>query len=90
MWVGGRLRFSTDKWKNTDNKWVLLTIKEVTDRNFNIVYWSVSEIMQVIYIVNALAIKIINYEVEKLLEKGAVEPVPFVSTMHCFSTQKYR
>ena len=39
--------------------------------------------------VNALAIKIINCEVEKLLlEKGVFEPVPFVSTVHCFSTQK--
>ena len=45
--------------------------------------------MQVIYIVNALAIKIINYEVEKLLEKGAIKPVPFVSAIHCFNIQKY-
>ena len=76
MPVGGRVRFFTDQWKKiTDDKWVLSTIS----KGYKLEFQNIPPDSGVIQTkASAEALKIINLEVEKLLEKGAIEPVPFV------------
>ena len=76
MPVGGRLRFFIDQWKKiTDDKWVLSTIS----KGYKLEFQNIPPDSGVIQTkASAEALKIINLEVEKLLEKGAIEPVPFV------------
>ena len=67
--VGGRLRFFTDQLKKiTDEKWALSTISKGCKLRFQNITPDSALIQRT---ANAEAKKIINLEVEKLLEKGA-------------------
>ena len=72
--VGGRLKFFIDQWRKiTDDKWVLSTIS----KGYKLEFQSFPPRTGIIQTrATAHALKIINSEVEKLLEKAAIEPVP--------------
>ena len=71
--VGGHLKFFIDQWKKiTDNKWVLSTIS----KGYKLEFQSFPPQTGIIQTrATAHAFKIINSEVEKLLEKAAIEPI---------------
>ena len=69
--VGGRLQFFIKEWeKITDNKWVLSTIAEGLKFEF------ISKPKWIGTCVPVKNLPIILTDVESLLEKGAIEPVP--------------
>lgn len=73
--VGGRLKFFIDQWKLiTDDKWVLSTIAKGYKLEFQN-FPPFSGIRETV--VNASNQAILNSEVESLLQKAAIEPVPF-------------
>ena len=72
--IGGRLKFFLNKWQQiTQDQWVLATIKEGLKLEF-LTKPPFSGIRQTN--VNALNLDIIQLEVNNLLQKGAIEPVP--------------
>ena len=71
--VGGRLQFFIKEWEKTDDKWVLSTIAEGLKFEF------ISKPKWIGIKETCVPVKnlpIILTEVESLLEKGAIEPVP--------------
>lgn len=80
--MGGRLRFFTDQWRQiTDDKWVLSTIAKGYKLEFQ--SWPpLSGIKETR--VNAKNQDILNSEIQKLLEKAAIEPVPFAQRQQGF------
>ena len=72
--VGGRLKFFIKEWeKITDDKWVLSTI--ANGLQFDFLSKPKWEGVKQTY-VDAKHLHVILSEVESLLEKGAIEPVP--------------
>ena len=80
--VGGRLKFFIDQWKLiTDDKWVLSTIANGYKLEFQNLppFSGIKETH-----VNASNQAILNSEVESLLQKAAIEPVPFAQRQQGF------
>ena len=80
--VGGRLKFFIDQWKLiTDDKWVLSTIANGYKLEFQNLppFSGIRETH-----VNANNQAILNSEVESLLQKAAIEPVPFAQRQQGF------
>ncbi|MCG8045731.1 MAG: hypothetical protein JAY66_08610 [Candidatus Thiodiazotropha taylori] len=80
--VGGRLKFFVDQWKLiTDDQWVISTIRDGLKLEFLKIppFSGIKET-----VVNVQNHFILQQEVEKLLEKGAIEPVPFQDSQRGF------
>ena len=80
--VGGRLKFFVEQWKMiTDDQWVISTIKDGLKLEF-LEIPPFSGIRETV--VNAQNQFILQQEVEKLLEKGAIESVPLQNSQRGF------
>ena len=80
--VGGRLKFFMDQWKQiTKDKWVLTTTEKGYKLEFQTLppYTGIRQTS-----VNPTNLSILNSEVGKLLEKAAIEPVPFAQCQEGF------
>ena len=77
--VGGRLKFFIDQWKQiTDDKWVLSTMANGYKLEFQSLL-PFSGIRETV--VNANKQAILNLEIESLLQKAVMEPVPFAQRL---------
>ena len=77
--VGGHLKFFIDQWKQiTDDKWVLSTIANGYKLEFQSLppFSGIRET-----VVNANNQAILNLEIESLLQKAVIEPVPFAQRL---------
>ena len=87
--MGGRLKFFVDQWKFfvdqwkliTEYQWIISTIRDGLKLDFLEIppFSGIKET-----VVNVQNQYILQQEVEKVLEKGAIEPVPFQNSQRGF------